>query len=278
MFKSKLIATSLALLALPAFAHHGNSNQSDKVPSSHLIAAYYIFPSDTAGMAQVYVELDKVKVKNGTLTVEELTPSIDDVITVSNGSSKVVYNPDDDSANVLPMVSQGTYDVTFNRANGDVFKSTISMPNDVVFTAPAANAVFNNSTVIDVTWQPPVDPAFLAGVNIDWYADCTPTGDLSWASDNSIEFPAGLASQCQGIAPVTVEIAFAEQGQGYGQTLGITFGSIDFSYSSDAAKYGFKQGLAKTIKHQFDKSKMLQSIKTAHKATRPALLVTKQAK
>lgn len=278
MLKRKLIATALAFLALPAFAHHGDSSQSDKVSSSHLAAYFAVFPSDTAGMAQVIVELEKVTVVNGVLTEEDLDQSKDDVVTISNGSSKVVYDPSSDN-NLIPLVSKGAYNFTFKRFNGDKFHGTITLPDDVVISNPAQNSVFNNSTAVDVSWQAPTDPAYLAQVSLQWGGDCDPVGDATWTSDNSFQLPAGFASQCQGVTPVEIAVVFARDGEGYGLSQGITYSVVDFSYSSDASanKYGFKKALTKTMKHKLSHDDMVKILKSSHQGKRPALLINKQS-
>ena len=225
---------ALALLALPALAFAAPAlPESNTVPTAELTAFYQISPVE-AGSNQLaaLVALTEVTVANGTLVQTTLNQSADDVVTFTVGQTSLTYNPTTATADVLPNVPGAVYTVTFKRFNGETYTSTVTMPGEIVFTAPTQNQVFQKTDAVTIAWQPPTGAQ---PVMYMFISDCMGI-DFSGLQYNDAgtgaTLKAGVAASCKSAVQMEFDPVYATSGNGFGSFTAAAIGALHFSYGA----------------------------------------------
>lgn len=257
MLKLKHSAIFLIAASLTPISHATNNLESNKVPTSALVADFFI--SNTADEPQPTinsgVQLSEIKVIDGVAYSKPLTQSKDDVVTISIGSTSIVYDPNNTSqkANTLPLVENGTYKFTFKRFNGETFNSTVELPEIPVFLAPAPNSIFNKNEAVTITWNElknkPEYYVLAASFANGEFPDA-----FKELGETSIRFAPGFFAGCYGSVGLEFGIGMVNYGKGYGSTAALIQRSLPFSYEGQNA-----------ITSKFTNQQRIEQLLSSHK-------------
>lgn len=220
------VATFFAFSAAALAANPG----SDTIPTSQLVAGFSIEATTGSDTAALSVGFMQGYVSNGQLVLNNIDQSSDDVVTFSQGSNTVTYNPTA-TTNTIPYAAGATYSISFKRFNGETYTATAVAPGLATYTQPTAGQTFEKTDAVTLNWTAPTSgqPALFAlGANC-----ATVEGDINFNdSYTSATVPAGYASSCSGAVQMEFDSYYITSGTGFGGFEGVSVASIAYSYGA----------------------------------------------
>jgi hypothetical protein len=221
------VATFFGMSAAALAANPG----SDTIPTSQLVAYFSVSATSAGNTVALAVEFIQAYVTNGQLNAVALDQSSDDVVTFSQGSNTVTYNPSNTAADVLPYTAGATYTMTLKRFNGETYTATAPAPGLATYTQPSAGQSFEKTDAVTLDWTAPASaqPAMFAlGSNCG-----TVSGDISFNdSYTSATVPASYAASCSGAVQMEFDSYYVTGGAGFGGFSGVSEASILYSYGA----------------------------------------------